>query len=84
MLRAQNLGYKTEEQPVIDLMDSEKEVMELNRNLYQNIEPYGTGFLKVSDIHTIYWEQSGNPSGHVSGNCHSGFFSLNNYFIRIG
>ena len=53
MLRAQNLGYKSEEQPVIDLMDSEKEVMELNRNLYQNIEPYGTGFLKVSDIHTI-------------------------------
>uniref|UniRef100_A0A2N9J9W2 Proline iminopeptidase n=1 Tax=Fagus sylvatica TaxID=28930 RepID=A0A2N9J9W2_FAGSY len=72
VLRAQNLGYKSEEQPVIDLMDSEKEVMELNRNLYQNIEPYGTGFLKVSDIHTIYWEQSGNPSGHPVVFLHGG------------
>lgn len=39
---------------------------ELNRELYAPIEPYDTGFLKVSDLHTIYYEQSGNPSGHVS------------------
>lgn len=68
MLRTQNLGFEGEQQPV-ELMDSEKEVVELNRNLYPDIEPYSTGFLKVSDIHTIYWEQSGNPNGHVSGNC---------------
>lgn len=42
------------------------ESMELKKNLYEDIEPYATGFLKVSDIHSIYWEQSGNPSGHVS------------------
>ena len=30
---------------------------------YEAIEPYETGFLKVSDIHTIYYEQSGNPTG---------------------
>lgn len=65
VLRAQNLGYNGE-QHLIDLMDSEKEAVELNRNLYPNIEPYSSGFLKVSDIHTIYWEQSGNPNGHVS------------------
>lgn len=47
-------------------MDLKKEVQELNRNLYEHIEPYATGFLEVSDLHTIYWEQSGNPSGHVS------------------
>ncbi|KAB1208302.1 Proline iminopeptidase [Morella rubra] len=63
VLRTQNLGFEGEQQPV-ELMDSEKEVVELNRNLYPDIEPYSTGFLKVSDIHTIYWEQSGNPNGH--------------------
>merc|ERR1712088_1110893 len=31
--------------------------------LYPNIEPYKTGMLKVSDLHTIYWECNGNPSG---------------------
>ena len=32
-------------------------------------EPYETGRLKVSDVHTIYYEQSGNPGGHVSAPC---------------
>jgi hypothetical protein len=64
--RALNFGYKGEQQ-LIGLMESEKEDVGLNRNLYPNIEPYSTGFLKVSEIHTIYWEQSGNPKGHVSG-----------------
>jgi proline iminopeptidase len=33
--------------------------------LYAQVEPYDSGFLKVSDVHTIYYEQSGNPQGHV-------------------
>ncbi|TPX66877.1 prolyl aminopeptidase [Spizellomyces sp. 'palustris'] len=33
------------------------------RELYPPIEPYETGFLKVSEIHTIYWETSGNAAG---------------------
>ncbi|KAM3694768.1 hypothetical protein ACB098_07G079500 [Castanea mollissima] len=73
VLRAQNLGYKSDcDHQLIDLMESEKQVVELNRNLYPNIEPYSTGFLKVSDIHTIYWEQSGNPSGHSVVFLHGG------------
>ena len=36
------------------------------KGLYAQVEPYDTGFLKVSDVHTIYYEQSGNPQGHVS------------------
>ncbi|XVF04576.1 hypothetical protein REPUB_Repub05bG0095800 [Reevesia pubescens] len=28
------------------------------------VEPYSLGFLKVFYVHTIYWEQSRNPSGH--------------------
>ncbi|MGH4007866.1 MAG: prolyl aminopeptidase, partial [Pseudonocardiaceae bacterium] len=27
------------------------------------IEPYRTGILRVSDLHEIYWEESGNPKG---------------------
>lgn len=33
------------------------------RSLYPEIEPYDTGFLKVSDLHTLYYEQCGNPDG---------------------
>ena len=31
--------------------------------LYADIEPYHTGRLRVSDVHELYFEQSGNPSG---------------------
>jgi proline iminopeptidase len=33
------------------------------RHLYPAIEPYQAGMLPVSDLHTIYYEQSGNPNG---------------------
>ncbi|MGH3940009.1 MAG: prolyl aminopeptidase [Pseudonocardiaceae bacterium] len=33
------------------------------RTLYPEVEPYRTGFLRVSDLHEIYWEESGNPRG---------------------
>ncbi len=33
------------------------------RKLYPPIKPYSTGFLTVDDLHTIYWEQCGNPDG---------------------
>ncbi|ORX80323.1 proline iminopeptidase [Anaeromyces robustus] len=32
--------------------------------LYPKIEPYDTGFIRVSEIHTLYYEQSGNPYGN--------------------
>jgi proline iminopeptidase len=31
--------------------------------MYPEIEPYHSSFLKVSDLHTIYFEQCGNPNG---------------------
>lgn len=37
--------------------------MSSRRSLYRDIRPYERGTLKVSDLHTIYWEQSGNPDG---------------------
>jgi len=32
-------------------------------DFYPPIKPYSTGFLKVSPLHDIYYEQSGNPKG---------------------
>jgi len=31
--------------------------------LYPHIEPFETGFLKVDELHTLYYEQCGNPDG---------------------
>ena len=31
--------------------------------LYDEVKPYDSGYLKVSDIHEIYYEQCGNPDG---------------------
>jgi len=33
------------------------------RSLYPEIEPFDSGFLEVSALHTLYYEQSGNPHG---------------------
>lgn len=33
------------------------------RDLYPPIEPYDQGFLAVSSLHTLYYEQCGNPAG---------------------
>lgn len=33
------------------------------KDLYPSIEPYNQGKLKVSDLHTIHYEESGNPQG---------------------
>jgi proline iminopeptidase len=33
------------------------------RSFYPEIEPYHTGMLRVSDLHEIYFEESGNPKG---------------------
>ena len=36
---------------------------ESRRELYPEIEPFASGMLPVSDLHTIYFEQCGNPQG---------------------
>ncbi len=33
------------------------------REFYQEIEPYNSGYLKVSELHNIYFEEVGNPLG---------------------
>ena len=42
------------------------------RTLYPPIEPYKQGHLKVSDLHTLYYEESGNPHGQPAVFVHGG------------
>jgi len=42
------------------------------RTFYPEIEPHRSGRLKVSDLHEIYWEESGNPQGKPAVFVHGG------------
>lgn len=42
------------------------------RVLYEILKPFQQGFLKVSEIHSIYWEVSGNPEGKPAVILHGG------------
>ncbi|XP_071147206.1 probable proline iminopeptidase [Mytilus edulis] len=42
------------------------------RDLFPEIEPYDTGMLKVSDLHSIYYEESGNKNGNPVVFIHGG------------
>jgi proline iminopeptidase len=42
------------------------------RELYPALEPYRQGFLRVSDVHEIYYEESGNPAGKPAVFLHGG------------
>jgi proline iminopeptidase len=37
--------------------------METLRTLYDDIEPYDSGYIRVSPVHELYYEQSGTPNG---------------------
>jgi proline iminopeptidase len=65
-----------------------------NRNLYPAIEPYASGMLEVSALHSIYYEQCGNPNGKPVLFIHGGpggginpkvrrFFDPNHYRIIL-
>ena len=50
-------------------------ILELNTmltELYPAFDAYQTDFLKVSDLHTIHYEQSGNPAGQAVVILHGG------------
>ena len=42
------------------------------RTLYPEIEPFATGNLSVSSLHTLYYEESGNPAGQPAVFLHGG------------
>jgi len=43
-----------------------------DKYLFPEIEPFNTGFLKVSDIHSMYFEEVGNPNGRPVVYLHGG------------
>ena len=64
------------------------------RELYPSIEPYNSGYLQVSSLHSIFYEESGNPSGQPAVFVHGGpgggtnsdmrrFFDPNHYRIIL-
>ena len=46
--------------------------MDPNSPLFPEIEPYHTGSLKVSDLHTLYYEEVGSPQGQPVVFLHGG------------
>jgi len=46
--------------------------MDPNSPLFPEIEPYRSGRLKVSDLHTLYYEEAGNPQGQPVVFLHGG------------
>jgi len=42
------------------------------RSLYPAVEPFRHGFLRVSDVHEIYYEECGNPAGKPAVFLHGG------------
>ena len=42
------------------------------RELYPEIEPFDEGFLKVSELHSVHYEQVGNPRGKKAIFFHGG------------
>ncbi len=64
------------------------------RGLYPAIEPHRCGWLRVSPLHEIYWEESGNPQGKPALFVHGGpgagagevarrFFDPRRYWIVV-
>lgn len=47
-------------------------MIEGRRSLYPDVEPFHTGRLKVSPVHEIYFEESGNPKGKPAIFLHGG------------
>jgi proline iminopeptidase len=47
-------------------------MIETRRSFYPEIEPYDSGFLQVSPLHRIYYEQCGNPQGKPAVFLHGG------------
>ncbi|HWP08572.1 MAG TPA: prolyl aminopeptidase [Polyangiaceae bacterium] len=45
---------------------------ESRRGLYEEVQPYRTGYLTVSPEHSIYFEESGNPQGKPAVFLHGG------------
>lgn len=53
-------------------MSPDTSVLTGRRTLYPPIEPYRSGWLRVSDLHEIYYEEAGHPDGIPAVFVHGG------------
>ncbi|CAN6450151.1 unnamed protein product [Victoria cruziana] len=67
-----NISYPLRLQNRTIAMTETLDSLHFNKDPYSPLEPYSSGFLKVSEKHTLYWEQSGNPSGYPVVFLHGG------------
>ena len=44
----------------------------IRKTLFPEIEPYSTGYVNVSDLHSIHYEEAGNPDGRPALFLHGG------------
>ena len=44
----------------------------MNTDVYAEVEPFSHGYLQVDDLHSLYWEQCGNPTGQAVLFLHGG------------
>jgi proline iminopeptidase len=51
---------------------SRSSLVPARRELYPPLEPFRHGYLRVSDVHEIYYEESGNPLGKPAVFLHGG------------
>jgi proline iminopeptidase len=72
-LRAKSSAAKSK-RSVVPLRAKRKSVARSQklRTLYPAIKPYRTGFLRVSELHELYFEESGNPHGKPAVFLHGG------------
>jgi proline iminopeptidase len=54
----------------------------LSREIYPAIEPYRSGMLRVSPLHTIYYEETGHPNGKPVVMLHGGPGGGSSPFMR--
>lgn len=48
---------------ILSMQENAPTAVETEVDIYPPIEPYHSGMLPLDDLHTMYWEESGNPQG---------------------
>ena len=66
-------------------------IRQMSHELYPEIEPYRTGMLPVSDVHSLYYEESGNADGKPvivvhggPGLTHDYLKSIDELYVKFG
>ncbi len=70
--RARASAAKLAARPAVSSRAGARILAAAQRELYPAIEPFRQGYLRVSDVHEIYYEECGNPAGKPAVFLHGG------------